>query len=535
VLWSFLSVVGCAPLGPFPDPSGGESPGPDGILVDPAVIDFGVFDFPDKPDDPQFLTSTFSVYNAGLDAINLQGQGDVIGSNAFTVQGSPGPDTLAGHEVVEYTVVFQPTVDDLYEGEISLNLGDASIELRGEADAPRLDVQDTMQISTPYGCAQPHSLRVQNIGHDPLTLDLNDFSDGGPRYGLSWASNQAAEVLLEPGGVIELGMTFEPTDDEIDKPHEIEARIGTNEPGDPIRTIAITATATEGEDTVDSFRFDTDLQSSLLIVPDTRPGMATSLADFASAADSLVAAIASKNDNGVQVAVVGGADGVPCPTTERPFYDTRVDKPEDIAAAIATGLTDAGASTGNLLELAQGAVYEMADKHCLDGFLRPGTSLHVLLLSNGSEDSFNDPTTYAQSIVNEVTALRGTGAEISVFVPGGQDCTDDGCTRLIAASSFLGGSVWDLSTGDWNVLLDSYGGSLVPPQGDLPLLLSQAAHISGDLADDIVLTADGGKQPISSDWYSYDSGLRAVMLDMAAPIPAGSVVQVSYLPDAVCK
>jgi hypothetical protein len=74
----------------------------------------------------------------------------------------------------------------------------------------------------------------------------------------------------------------------------------------------------------------------------------------------------------------------------------------------------------------QGAVYEMADKHCLDGFLRPGTSLHVLLLSNGSEDSKIPPSTYAQSILNEVTGpLGGTGAEISVFVPGGQDCADE--------------------------------------------------------------------------------------------------------------
>ena len=532
MLWSFLSVLGCAPLGPFSDPSDGESPGPDGILVDPAVIDFGVFDFPQKPDDPQFLTATFSVYNAGPDAINLQGQGDVIGSNAFTVPGAPGFDTLAGHEVVEYTVVFQPTVDDVYAGEISLNLGAANIEIYGEAHAPRLEVQDTLQISTPYRCSQEHSVRVQNIGHDPLTLQPNDFSDGGPRYGLSWTSDEPLE--LAPGAVDELLMTFEPTDDEIDKPHDIEARIGTNEPGDPIRTIAITATATEVPDTVDSFRFDTELQSSLLIVPDTRAGMATPLADFASAADSLVTAIANKNENGVQVAVVGGADGVPCPTTDLPFYDTRVDKPEDIAAAIAKGLTDAGASTDRLLDLAQGAVYDMAEGHCLDGFLRSGTSLHVLLLSNGTEGSLNDPTTYAQSILNEVTALGGTGAEISVFVPGGQDCTDDGCTRLIAASNFLSGSVWDLSTGDWDVLLDSYGGSLVPPQGELPLILSQAAHTSDGVAD-VAVTYDGEPDPVSSDWYTYNSGLQAVMLDMAAPIPAGALVHVAYLPDDVCK
>jgi hypothetical protein len=166
--------------------------------------------------------------------------------------------------------------------------------------------------------------------------------------------------------------------------------------------------------------------------------MATTLADFASAAERLVTTISNKNDNGVQVAVVGGFDGVPCPTTERPFYDTRVDKAGDIAAAIAGALTAEGASTGELLELAQAAVYQMDDGGCLAGFLRPGTSLHVLLLSNGSEDSSYDPSMYAQSILNQVTGpLGGTGAEISAFVPGGQDCSDEGCTRLIQAADDL--------------------------------------------------------------------------------------------------
>lgn len=540
MLWSFLSVVGCAPLGPFSDPSGGASAGQDGILVDPAVIDFGVFAFPEEPDDPQFLTATFSVYNAGLESTNLQGQGNVIGTSAFTVQGSPGPDTLAGHEVVDYTVVFQPLVDDVYEGEISLNQGDANIEIRGEAHAPRLEVVDTLTISTPYGCVQEHALRVQNIGHDPLTVDPNDFSDGGPQYGLSWTSDQPLE--LGPGDVTELEMTFQPTDDGIGEEHVIQARIDTNEPGEAVRTIEIKATAKNVEHTVDSFRFDTDLQSSLLIVPDKRAAMATTLADLASAAESLVTAIANKNDNGVQVAVVGGfdgPDGQPCPTTERPFYDTRVDKPLDIAAAIAEGLTDGGAGTNNLLDLMQGAVYEMADEHCLDGFLRPGTSLHVLLLSNGSEESKLAPSAHAQAIFNQVTGpLSGTGAEISVFVPGGQHCSDAGCTRLIEAADYLGGSAWDLSTSDWNESLESYGVSLVPPDGELPLLLSQPAHVSSEnIADDIVLTIDNETEPIDCDpvCYRYDSGLQAVMLDMAAPIPAGALVHVAYLPDAVCK
>ena len=536
MLWSFLSVVGCAPLGPFPDQSGGESPGPDGILVDPAVIDFGTFAFPEEPDDPQFLTSTFSVYNASLESMYLQGQGDVIGSDEFTVQGAPGPDTLAGHEVVEYTVVFQPHVDDVYEGEISLNLGDAIVEIYGEAHAPRLEVQDVVQISTPFRCVQEHSLRVQNIGHEPLQINPNDFSSAGPQYGLSWTSEE--QVDLAPGAVTELGLMFEPTDDHVGETHEIEARIGTNEPGDPIRTITIQAEAIDVVDTVESFRFDTDLQSSLLIVPDTRPAMATTLEAFAAAADSLVATIANKNENGVQVAVVGGSgfDGLPCPTTERAFYDTRVDKLGDIAAAIAEGLTEPGAGTGNLLELAQGAVYETGDGGCLDGFLRPGTSLHVLLLSNGSEDSSLPPSSLAQAIANQVTALSGTGTEISVFVPGGQDCADEGCARLIEAADYADGSVRDLSTSDWNESLKAYGGSLVPPDGKLPLLLSDHALVSSEnIEDDIVVTAEGQSESLDAEYYEYDSGLQAVMLKMSAPIPAGAAVQVSYLPASVCE
>src|SRR4029079_19252620 len=122
---------------------------------------------------------------------------------------------------------------------------------------------------------------------------------------------------------------------------------------------------------------------------------------------------------------------------------------------------------------------------------RPGTSLHVLLLSNGSEDSSYDPSMYAQSILNQVTGpLGGTGAEISAFVPGGQDCSDEGCTRLIQAADDLEGSVWDLSTSDWHELVDSYGGSLVPPQGNLPLILSQAAHRTSDDVADITVTFD---------------------------------------------
>ena len=536
MLWFLVPTLGCAPMGPPRSEAENSPPADTQVLVDPAVIDFGTFEFPEEPDDPQFLTSTFSVYNASLESMYLQGQGDVIGSGEFTVQGAPGPDTLAGHEVVEYTVVFQPHVDDVYEGEISLNLGDAIVEIYGEAHAPRLEVQDVVQISTPFRCVQEHSLRVQNIGHEPLEINPNDFSSAGPQYGLSWTSEE--QVDLAPGTVTELGLMFEPTDDHVGETHEIEARIGTNEPGDPIRTITIQAEAIDVVDTVESFRFDTDLQSSLLIVPDTRPAMATTLEAFAAAADSLVATIANKNENGVQVAVVGGSglDGLPCPTTERAFYDTRVDKLGDIAAAIAEGLTEPGASAGNLLELAQGAVYEMGDGGCLDGFLRPGTSLHVLLLSNGSEDSDNLPSTLAQSIALQVTALSGTGTEISVFVPGGQDCSDQGCTRLIEAEDYLDGSVLDLSTSDWNEALESYGAKLVPPPGDLPLILSQAAHQTSEGVAHIALTfdVDGETYQIESDYW-YSSPLHAVMLDMAAPIPAGALVHVAYLPAAACE
>jgi hypothetical protein len=167
-----------------------------GILVDPAVIDFGVFEFPEEPDDPQFLTSTFSVYNASLESMYLQGRATSSGATRSRcrarrsrhARGSRGRRVHGRLPTARRRRV---------RGKISLNLGDANVELRGEAHAPRLEVQDTLQISTPYRCAQHASLRVQNIGHDPLTLDLNDFSTGGPAVRLSWTSDEHSD--LRPG------------------------------------------------------------------------------------------------------------------------------------------------------------------------------------------------------------------------------------------------------------------------------------------------------------------------------------------------
>jgi hypothetical protein len=372
---------------------------------------------------------------------------------------------------------------------------------------------------------------VENIGHELLALDPNDFDEAGPKYGLSWVSEDRVE--LEPGEFADLGFTFTPNVAATGAPHDVEARIGTNEPGEPIRKIAIRAEAPVVEHTVDSFRFDTDLQTSLLIVPDTRASMATALEAFASNAGALVTAISAKGENDVNVAVVGGFDDVPCPTTELPYYNTS--DPGAVSAAIAEGLTDAGASTGNLLDLAQGAVYEMGVGGCLAGFLRPATSLHILILSDGSEDSYNEPSTYAQSILNQVQALDGTAADISVFVPGGDACTDDGCTRLIAASKHLtpNATIWDLSTSDWNETLSAYGASLVPPSGFVPLILSQRAQ--HDAPEDIGVRFGEHRTLVESHFYSYNSGLQAVMLDMTAPIPAGETVEVEYLPAAVCE
>jgi hypothetical protein len=530
VLLLIVPILGCAPMGP---PGGvaadDDQPSQSGnVFVEPAVVDFDVFTFPEKPGDPQFLTSTFTVFNASTEDMVLHGQGTVIGSDAFSVNAPPA-EHLIGHELVEYTVVFQPQVDDVYSGQIELDFGDAVVELRGEAHAPRLAVDEEIDITTPYRCIGDHSLRVENIGHELLELDLNDFSEAGPKYGLSWVSDEPLD--LEPGDVAELGFTFAPNLAAIGE-NEIEARIGTNEPGEAIRTIVINAEATVVADTVESFRFDTELQTSLLIVPDTRASMATALEAFASTADALVAAIAAKGDNDVNVAVVGGYDDVPCPTTERAYYNTDDD---DLVAGIAEGLADAGASTGNLLDLAQGAVYQMGDGGCLAGFLRPATSLHVLVLSDGSEDSFNDPSMYAQSIANQVEALHGTSVEISVFVPGGEACTDEGCTRLVAASHALtpNAAIWDLSTSDWNETLAAYGASLVPPPGWIPLVLSQRAQY--DAPEDIEVTFGDDDTRVDSDLYSYNSGPQAVMLDMAAPIPAGETVRVAYLPSAVCE
>ncbi len=520
--WLLFPAMGCAPMGTPHPLEEDEKPSIDGtVLVDPGVIDFGVFDLPKEPGDLEFLTASFTVRNAGAEATIVHGQSDVVGSDAFAVKVPSDPDTLAGHEVVEYTVVFQPLVDDEYTGEVSLNFGDAVVRFEGIAHAPRLSVDEEIDISTPVGCLGEHLLRVENIGHDDLELDPNDFSEAGPKYGVSWSS-EAEPFTLEPGEVTELALTFEPDSLVVDE--LIEARIATNEPGAPIRTIAINANAPLAPATTESFEFETDFQASLLIVPDTREAMAPTLEAFAAKAGALVAALASEG-NDVNVAVVGGFGDVPCPTSEIRY--TTLD-PKAAAVGIAEGLLAAGASTGNLLALAQGAVYEMAPNGCLAGFLRPATSLHVLLLSDGSEDSYSDPSTYAKAIANEVTALGGSGSSLSVFVPGGEDCTDEGCVRLIEATEDLNGTVWDLSTTDWNETVEAYGASLVPLHATLPLVLSQRAQES-----QIEVWADGSE--IDADpYWSYNSGPQAVMLRTDAPIAAGATVDVRYLPAAIC-
>jgi hypothetical protein len=516
-------------MGPFGGAEVDDVPGTGGnIFVDPPVVDFGVFSLPAEPGDAEFAEATFSVYNAGDDPTVVHGQNDVVGSSAFHVQ-APDSETLGVHEVVEYTVVFAPTVDDEYAGEISLKFGQATVELVGVAHGPRLSVDDAIGITSALGCVQEHAVRVENIGHEPLWLNPNDFSKEGPQYGVSWGDD--SERWLDVGEAVELGVVFEP--------HEVgaravEARIETNEPGDPIRTIAITATGVQGTPVVDSFQFATDLQMSILLVPDTRAPMATTLESMAASARTFVAALDGTNGkdlNDVNVAIVGGLDDVPCPTTAQAFYNTRTES-EATIAAIAEGLTAEGAATGNLLDLAHGAVYEMGPSGCLAGFVRPTTPLHVVVISNGSEDSYSSATTYAQSIANQVEALGGSGAALSVFVPGGSDCAGDGCARLLDAAAYLNGTVWDLGTDDWNGTLGSYGASLVPLHAWQPLILSQRAEAASAL-NPIELWVGSGQ--IANDWYEYNSGLQAVMLDMAAPIAAGSVVDVSYLPAAVCE
>lgn len=517
LLLALLSLAACTPLGPAkPDPRPPELPD-DALTVSPSVLDFGELAVLDTPEATREITIT----NQTDESLLVEGLTHVWGidEDVFIVD-APAVVQLEPRASAMIPVRFVPGTEGRWLGTVIPPLAVAPVELIGAATAPvaSLRVSDA-QVGAPYvGCAVESTLRLSNEGSEPLEvfgaerLGSEDFTLAEPPTG-----------TLGPGDLVELGVRFAPTGA---GPQSATVQVFTNDPASPVSALTLTGLGVPGSGVVETPPYVPGARADVLLVIDAGTDMWMTLYAAQSAASSLFAAL---DEGGVdwQVAVVNGVSS--CTATVDPFLradQVRDYSPEAIAPLLAYGLVPQTQSTRALLSLAVATLERTDVGDCLEGFVRDGAQLHVVLLTRGAEAS-PDPT---DSYVSAIQARLPAEVDLVISALTGQDrggCVGGG--KAVEAANLTGGETLDVCANTpWETLWAEVAGvSAAAGSGVMTYTLAQEPVVA-------TLTVRAEGRALSA--WTYDAAARALRVNGAAEgLTVGEPLEISYLEALACQ
>ncbi|MCP4804058.1 MAG: hypothetical protein GY884_01800, partial [Proteobacteria bacterium] len=211
---------------------------------------------------------------------------------------------------------------------------------------------------------------------------------------------------------------------------------------------------------------------------------------------------------------------VSCYATESPYLGTTSDDPDgELAAAFG----QAGQGGTALLELAQQAVERTDAFDCLDGFLREGADLHVVLVSARGESSSSDLDDYLDALSSR---LVDSELVVSALVgDGGAGCVDGGTAA--SAAERTGGYLGDLCTGSWETHFDELAG-VSRAMSDVPFE-HELAYVPVLETLEVLV----GDEPVD-DW-TYDEERNVLTLVGGDLFGIGSTVDLEYVAAVPCS
>lgn len=525
-----LSVLAGCPLEPRVvdlRPDTGTPPGPDDSQSQPDIsISTGSLDF-GAVAVGEHHEKTLDIVNVGEGVLSLEEVGIVESNVPFSFEQLE----LAWLEPGQFTqlvLAFEPISHGYANGTLGIQSDDPSqpvitVDLNGEGVAPLLQVEPSEVSLGPtwIGCGDGQRLVLYNAGNEGLLISgvQVESSSDELQWVLAEMVNGPLPWSLGAEATVELGtVSHAPVDERQDLAYLTIT--SSDDRVEPLR-VDVRGEAVAWDLGMDSFTAAAGAVD-VIVALDRSTSMDIYLSELLGALPSLVAGLA---DHGLdlQLAVVVDDDG--CVNGETVWID-HVATPSEVEDAIAAMATHHGSlvlaeRAFQLLDLTL-ASDSLAAGGCNEGLLRDDSAVHLLGISDESEQSSGSWSTHVASL----QARRSDSSLVVFHAIAGDDagCGVEAFGGFEDAVSLTGGSLVSLCAADLEAELEGMAGVMASVLGEPgtagPFPLSQLP-----VATSIAVQVD---EATRSDGWSYDTDANSVSFDaVQAPSP-GAVVEVSY-------
>jgi hypothetical protein len=464
--------------------------------------------------EPGVYTASLVASNTGTGPLTVVGLDSVEGADDAFFTDAPAVYLLdPGHEL-EIEVTFAPPEAGEYVGVIALGDG-VSITLTGGATAPTLVMSpEYLQLpSTPIGCESEAVITLSNDGDEVLFFDEFSIS-GSPDIFLG---EDPPEWLI-PGESVELPVRFEP---QTVGGHAATLQVTSNDPTLPSCGTRVKTSGYQGDELEQSFEYAPRTRADVLFVVDSSASVSNRLRGLAPRAAIWFSELEA---NLVDWRFTVTNDDLDCHATAEPWIDnlaTMDAAVEALTAALAVDLSGGD----QLLDLALSTIERTDPLDCLEGFLRDGSQLHVVLITDREENSEEAPKTYIENIRARLDPA--SHLVFSSLAGDGGACPDAYNAHL--AAQLTGGRSFDLCQAqpDWENTLRELA---------LISAATNEVNFSFTLSTEPVretLEVFAGERQL--DEWSYDSATQTVTLNGADNnFSLGQQLTVRYLAALEC-
>lgn len=493
----------------------------DALVVSPAVLDLGEWVATERLS----VEESFTIANAGTEPLVIHGHDEVVGlagddaEGVFEVDAEPIFELMPGEEQV-LTVRFEPRTEDEWTAELRVNYGVEVLSLRGSATAPVIELAVSPPPATPLGCSSEAELTVYNTGSEPLeiggitlTHQTHFTLDGALPEPVGGGQSASALVRFTPAWS-ELGGGEK----------DVVIAVESNDPSRPSVSISLSGLAYEGEQVSESFTYAPGIETDLLFVVDTDGVMGTIHAG--KGGQALPALIDALDEGQVALHAASVTGTQSCPSASPPWV-TSDDPVETRIASLAEGFEPEAAGGSDQLALhAIAALAGDTPGGCLDGLLRAGAILHVVVIA-GEADRSGLGTDETLAALVAVAPEAGDHVVTAVVATDAQGCSGasygEGYVELAAAT---GGLILDLCEEDWTSGFERVAAlSVAASHGGLRRTLQRTP-----LVESLQIRVDG----VSWDDWTWDASDNAVVFAEETAPQSGSAVEIDYTAAVDC-
>lgn len=515
-VWALVlgAPLGCIDHGLNKEHDGEGLLDPPEIEVLPTALDFGDLG------PGESTQRRFTILNEGSVGSLLEvDRVELVGDSPFSFVTLPdGAFGLEQGESTEVVVMFAPDEPEPSEAVARIHSNDedesiVEVDLVGSGLIPILQISpDPLEVGTiPVGCGVGAELTLLNAGND--TLEVSSISLDGTGFSLLDVPDLPTHV--GPGRTEQLSLSFVPA---VAGDYDGVLTVHSNEEGG-VRIATQHGAGRDLERYRDEFTVDVDPSVDVLFYVDQSWSMEDDQAALGDNFQRFIDRLAVVTPDW-QVMVVTEDDGC----TRYPILTpTTLDWRTTFLLAVTQGegglLTEAG------LSVVANALERTGDRACNDGFLRPDSYVHVILVSDEPEQSPDPWDTYVARM--DAATVEATSFKISAVAgdfPGGCETASNsaragsGYWEAVVATggTFLSiCSDWSIhadTLADETVVRDTFGLRNTP---DLPTL---------------TVTVNG---VVRTDWV-YEAPANAVVFNAGSAPTAGDTVVLEYDEPLVC-